>query len=111
MRLVALEAAILVLKIEQLAARGIQAHAREWPRHARKLLSRLLQMIEIKMCVAQREDELAGLEAGHLRHHERQERVGGDVERHAEEEVGAPLIHLAGQAAVRHVELEQRMAR
>jgi hypothetical protein len=45
-----------------------------------------------------------------LRHHVRQQRVAGDVERHAEEDVGAALVELAGQLAVGHVELEERVA-
>src|SRR3989442_11067802 len=110
MRLVALEREVLVLELEQLAARGVEAHAREGARRTVELLARLLEMIQIKMRVAEREDELAGLEAGDLRHHQREERVGGDVEGHAEEEIGAPLVHLAGEAAFGDVELEQRMA-
>jgi len=41
----------------------------------------------------------------------RQQCVGGDVERHAEEEVGAALIELAAEPAAGHEELEERMAR
>ena len=62
------------------------------------------------MGVAQRQHELGGLQAGHLRHHQRQQRVGGDVEGHAEEQVRAALVHLAGNPAVGHVELEQGVA-
>ena len=47
-----------------------------------------------------------------LREHVRQERVARDVERDAEEDVGAALVDLAAQAfAARHVELEERVAR
>src|SRR5690606_33277304 len=35
---------------------------------------------------------------------------GGDVEWHAEEDVGAALVELAGESALRHVELEQGVA-
>ena len=41
----------------------------------------------------------------------RQQRVGRDVERHAEEDVGRALVELAGEPAVRDVELEQAVAR
>jgi hypothetical protein len=54
--------------------------------------------------------ELAGLEVRHLGHHRREQRVGGDVERHAQEDVGAALVELAGEPAFGDVELEQRMA-
>src|SRR5437660_5026191 len=110
MGLVALEGEVLVLELQQLAARGVEAHARERARGAGELLARLLEMVEIEVRVAEREDELAGLEVGDLRHHQREERVGGDVERHAEEEVGASLVELAGKAALGDVELEECVA-
>src|SRR5436190_3940433 len=69
-RLVALEGEVFVLELEQLAACGVEAHAREGARAAGELLARLLEVVEVQMRVAQREDELAGLEAGHLRDHQ-----------------------------------------
>ncbi len=39
-----------------------------------------------------------------------QQRVGGDIERHAEEDVAAPLIQLAGKLTVGNVELEKCVA-
>ena len=56
-------------------------------------------------------DEIAGREAGDLRDHHGEERVAGDVEGDAEEEVGAALVELAAQAAVEDEELKQRVAR
>ena len=82
---------------------------RAW--QARQLQPRLLEMIEIEVRIAERVDELARLVAGDLRDHQGQQRVGGDVERHAEKNVGGALVKLAGQPAVRDVELEQAMAR
>ena len=54
--------------------------------------------------------ELARPVAADLRHHHGQQRVGGDVERHAEEDIGAALVELATELAVGDVELEQRVA-
>jgi hypothetical protein len=51
-----------------------------------------------------------GARSQDLRDHQRQQRVRGDIERHAEEDVGAALVELARQPAVGHVELEQRVA-
>ena len=67
-------------------------------------------MIEVQVAVAAGPDELAGLEVALLREHVRQQRVAGDVEGHAEEDIGAALVELTGQPAVGDVELEQRMA-
>lgn len=41
----------------------------------------------------------------------RQDRVGGDVEGHAQPHVGAALVELAGQVLIGHVELHQAVAR
>ena len=54
--------------------------------------------------------EVARLQAAHLRHHHGQQRVAGDIERHAEEDVGATLIELAGELAIGDIELEEGMA-
>ena len=63
------------------------------------------------MRIAQRMDKLPGPQPARLGHHHRQQRIGGDVERHAEKRVGTPLIQLARQPPPGHVELEQHMAR
>ena len=67
-------------------------------------------MVEVEVRVAERVHEFAGLVPGRLRHHQREERVGSDIEGHAEEDVGAALIELARQAPVRNVELEEGVA-
>ena len=56
-------------------------------------------------------DEVARFQSRHLRHHHQEQRIGGDVERHAEENVRAALVELEAQSSVRHVELEERVAR
>jgi hypothetical protein len=48
--------------------------------------------------------------AADLRQHQREQGIGGDVERHAQEDVGAALVELAGKLAIGDVELEQAMA-
>ncbi|GMA20152.1 hypothetical protein GCM10025862_21730 [Arsenicicoccus piscis] len=63
------------------------------------------------MGVAQGVHEVARRQVGLLRDHHGEQRVGRDVERHAEEDVGAALVELAGQPPVRDVELEHRVAR
>ena len=109
--LVAVEGEILVAEAENILDRRIKPHRRQRARRARQLQPRLLQVIQIKMRVAEGVDELAGFVARHLRHHQRQQRVGGDVERHAEEDVGRALVELARQSAFRDIELEQAVAR
>ena len=89
---------------------GLEAQAREGTRLALQLLARLLQMVEIKVRIAQRQDEIGGFQAGNLRHHKRKQRIRRDIERHAEEQVGASLIHLARKPPVGDVKLEKQMA-
>ena len=84
--------------------------ARQRERLAGELGGDLLDVVVVEVAVAARPDELAGLEVALLRHHVREQRVGGDVERHAEEDVGAALVELARQPPVRDVELEERVA-
>ena len=52
-----------------------------------------------------------GSRPGLLRDHACQQGVGRDVEGHAQEGVRRPLVQLAGELAVGHVELEERVAR
>jgi radical SAM superfamily enzyme len=54
-------------------------------------------MVEVQVAVAPRPDELPDAEVALLRDHVREQRVGCDIERHAEEDVGAALVHLARQ--------------
>ena len=76
-----------------------------------ELLARLLEVVEIEVGVAERVDEVARPEPRHLGNHVRQQRIGGDVERQAEEEVGRPLVQLTREPVAGDVELEERMAR
>jgi hypothetical protein len=67
-------------------------------------------VVVVDVDVAAGPDEFAGLESGLLRQHAGQQRVGGDVERNAQEHVRGALVQLAGELAVRDVELEERVA-
>ena len=55
-------------------------------------------------------DKFSGLQAAHLRYHEREQGIGGDVEGNAQEHVGAALVQLAGEPAIGHIELEEAVA-
>lgn len=63
------------------------------------------------MCITQCVDELSCFQAGDLRDHHCKERVGCDVERNTEENIGAALIELAAEFSVRDVELEECVTR
>ena len=67
-------------------------------------------MVRIEVHIAEGMHEVAGLQPCHLRHHLRQQGVGGDVEGHAEEDIRRALVELAGKPTVQDIELEQAMA-
>jgi hypothetical protein len=72
---------------------------------------RLFHVVQVQMSVAERMDEIARLQPGHLRDHQGKQRVGRNVERHAEERVRRALIELAREPPLGDVELEQAVAR
>ena len=62
---------------------------------ARQLFPRLVEMILVKVQIAKGVDEIARRKIDNLRDHHREQRVGRDVERHAEEQIAAALVELA----------------
>ena len=88
----------------------IEAQRRQGEGRTGELLAHLIQMVEIEVAIPACPDEIARFEAGDLGHHVCQQGIGGDVEGHAEERVGAALVELAGQLPIRDVELEQTVA-
>jgi len=76
-----------------------------------ELLPHLLLVVRVDVRVAEGVHEVADLEARDLGHHVGEQRVAGDVEGHAQEEVGAALVELAAQPPLGHVELEEQVAR
>ena len=91
--------------------RRIELHLRQRTRLARELQLRLLEMVRVEVQVAEGVHKRARLQLTNLRDHQRQQRIRGDVERHAEKQIRAALIKLATQFALLREELEQRVAR
>src|SRR3984893_6765127 len=79
-RVVAFEHEVFIAEREDILHIRIELHHRQRPRRTRQLQPGLLEMVGIKVNVAERVDEVAGFQAGDLRHHHRQQRIGGDVE-------------------------------
>src|SRR5205085_7809649 len=69
--------------------------SRQRQRLAREKLLDLREMILVDVQVAERVYELANVKLADVRDHVRQQRVGRDVEGHAEEGVGRALVELA----------------
>ena len=68
-------------------------------------------MVSVKVQIAEGVDEFAGLQTRDLRDHHCEQGVGGDIERHAEKQVGAALVELAAQLAILGAELKEHVAR
>src|SRR5208337_5629444 len=107
MRVVAGKREVRKGEFENRAHGGVQRHPGKWSRLAPQLLIGLLDVVEVEMHVAERVDELARLKVRDLRHHHGEERIGGDVERNAQEHIRRALIKLAGKPSLRDIELEQ----
>jgi hypothetical protein len=88
----------------------VEVHFGQFIGGAAELQLCLFDMVQVEVGVAEGMDEFAGFQAADLRDHHGQQRVGGDVERHAEEDIGAALVELAGEFSVRDIELEQAVA-
>ena len=108
---------VLVLVVEDRRRPARELEHRVGEGRARQLQLDLLGVVAVDVAIAAGPDEIADVEVALLRQHVRQQRIARDVERHAEEDVGAALVELAaepgaaGRGGGRDVELEEGMAR
>lgn len=109
-RVIALEGEILVFEIKDILHIRVEDHAGQRAGLTGELKVDLLHVVIINVSIADGMDEIAGLQAGDLRHHQEQKGVGGDVEGDAKERVAAALIELEAELAVGHVKLEEGVA-
>ena len=110
MGIVAGQFEVLVLELMDVLDGGVEAHLREGAGVAGELLAGLVEVVRVEVEIAKGVDEIAGAQSAHLRYHQREERVTGDIERDAEEEIGAALVKLAAQLSLAHVKLEKGVA-
>src|SRR5204863_9236895 len=103
MRIVLAQDEILEAEIANVFYLWVQFHPRQRPAVPGKLLVRLFQMVPVKMEIAESVNEFARLEIADLRDHHREQRIRRDVERHAQEEIGAALVELAAERVVAHI--------
>ena len=89
---VAFELEVFVFEAEEVFHIRVQLHLGQRSRSAGQLQPCLFDVVEIEVGVAGGMDEVARLESCHLCHHEQQQGIRGDVERHSEESVGAALV-------------------
>ena len=87
------------------------SHRREWSRSALQLLSQRCLMVHIHVCIANYMNELTWLVTRDVRQQNRQQRIGRDVERHAQTHIRRPLVHLTRQVPILHIKLGHHMTR
>jgi hypothetical protein len=87
-------------------------------RFTAELQRHLLVVVAVNVAVTARPDEVAHVQVALLRHHVGQQGVAGNVEGHAQKNIGTALVQLAAQFGFfaralcrRHIELEERVAR
>src|SRR5579871_3269296 len=115
MRLVILQGEIFKLERKDILHCGIELHHRQRMGCPGELELCLFEVVAVEMHVAETMNELPGLESADLGHHQGQQCIGGDVERDAEEYVGAALVELAAEAGFTigarcYIKLKERMA-
>ena len=98
---VAFKQEVLVVEVEDALHVGIDFHRGQGTRLTGQLEFGLLDVIQIKMRVTRRVDEVTGTETRHLCHHLEQQRIRGNVERYAQEGVCRALVELQREASLR----------
>src|SRR5208282_2673557 len=110
MRIVAGQLEISVLEIMDVLHARVQFHLRQRPGLAGELQARLFEVIGIEVQVSEGVDEGARPQLADLGDHHREQGIGADIKRHAQEQVGAALVKLAVELTILNVKLKQRVA-
>ncbi len=100
---------VFILEIEEIFDFRVQVHLWQRTRLTGELQFRLINMVEIKMGITGRVDEVPCFQASYLCHHQQQQSIGSNVEGHSQESVGTALIKLQAQASIGNIKLKQAM--
>lgn len=104
------EGEILEAEGENVFYLGVEPHRGQGKRLPRNLLAERVDMVQVNVSVTTRPDEFPRFESTHLGEHQRQQGIRGDIEWQPQTHVAGTLVKLAGQAVLRHVKLEKRVA-
>ncbi len=110
------EVFVFVIKDGSGASLDVQGGVRK--RFAAELQRHLFAVVAVNVAVTAGPDEVAYIQVALLRHHVGEQGVAGNVERHAQKDIGTALVKLAAELGFLawvlrgcHVKLEERMAR
>lgn len=110
MRIVIHQFEIVKRKVGKLFDIRIEFHLWKWAKIAGKLKPCLIDVIRVQVYITTSPHEFTGLKPAYLSHHQREQRIGRNVEWHAEKRIATALVELTAQRAVGHVKLKQAMA-
>ncbi len=108
-RVVAFQAEVFEFKGKDVFYLRVYAHNGKRPGLPAQLQPGLVEVVQVKVGVAKGVHKIAGLQITHLGNHKGEQGIGGNIERHAQENVGAALIKLAGEFSIGHIKLEQHV--
>ena len=100
MGIVADEFEVFVLEVEEALYVGVEFHLGQGTRLTRELELGLLDMVQIEVGVARGVDEVARTESRDLCHHLKQQSIGRNIERYAQEGVCRALVELQREASL-----------
>lgn len=107
MRVVVFDLKILVLEFEDVLHVRVDLYPGKGAGFAAQLELHLIEVVQINMEISKGVDEFKGFEARHLRHHHRQEGVGGNIEGNTQKGIRTPLIELAAQLTLLNIKLKE----
>ena len=99
------------MEIKNVGHIAVNHHSRQRARGAAQLQVHLLHVVEVDVGIAERVDKITRLQPGHLRHHHQQQGITGNIEWHAQKQIGTALIQLQTQFAISHIKLKHCVAR
>ena len=111
MALVVAELKMLEFDLVDLAAGVRNCQLGKSKQLARQLLLQLRYVVGVDVAVADGVHKLAGFQVAAVCNQPGQQRVAGDVERHAQTHVGRTLVQVARQLVVANIKLDHHVAR
>lgn len=110
MRIVTFDLKVFSLEVIDFLNFSKDFEFRERPWFPLKLYFQRLNVIQVNVGISQRVYEVTWLQACDVCDHVGEQGVAGDVEGHTQSHVSRPLVQLAGQLPIYHVELAKGMA-
>ena len=110
MRIVAFNLKVFGLEVIDCLNFSKDSELGERPWFSLKLSFQWLDVIQVNVCISQSVHEVTWLQVRDVCDHVGEQGVAGNVEGHTQAHVSRPLVQLAGQLPIHHVELAEGVA-